>query len=107
MKDEIDSVQETLKDRYKLLGVLGEGGMSIVFKAEDLRLHSLVAIKVLHHDPEGLGAARLQREAQTSARLQSVNVARVFNFGQSKDQTPYMVMELLDGIGLDQLQTKI
>ncbi len=103
MKDKIDSVQETLKDRYKLLGVLGEGGMSVVFKAQDLRLNSLVAIKVLHQDPEGLGAARLQREAQTSARLSCINVARVFNFGQTQDGTPYMVMEMLDGIGLDKL----
>lgn len=101
MKDKIDSVQETLKDRYKLLGVLGEGGMSVVFKAQDLRLNSLVAIKVLHQDPEGIGAARLQREAQTSARVSCANVARVFNFGQTKDGTPYMVMEMLDGIGLD------
>lgn len=105
MKDKIESVQETLKDRYKLLGVLGEGGMSIVFKALDLRLNSLVAIKVLLHDPEGLGAARLQREAQSAARLSNTNVARIFNFGQShgSDNTPYMVMELLEGIGLDKL----
>lgn len=57
--------------------------MSIVYKAQDLRLNSLVAIKVLHHDPEGLGAARLQRESQTSARLSSINIARVFNFGKT------------------------
>lgn len=105
MKDKIDSVQETLKDRYKLLGVLGEGGMSIVYKAQDLRLNSLVAIKVLHRDPEGLGAVRLQREAQTSSRLSSINIARVFNFGQTggSNTITYMVMELLEGIGLDKL----
>ncbi|MCW5822401.1 MAG: hypothetical protein KIT34_06325 [Cyanobacteria bacterium TGS_CYA1] len=86
MKDKIHRVQESLKDRYKLLAVLGEGGMSVVYKAQDLKLDSLVAIKVLHHDPEGLGAARLQREAQTAARLTSINVGRVFNFGQIYDE---------------------
>ncbi len=103
MDDKIKAVQEALCDRYELKGVLGQGGASIVFEALDLRLNTKVAIKVLHDDPHGIGAARLQREAQTSARLQSPNIARVFNFGQAPDGTAYMVMELVEGKSLDRL----
>lgn len=103
MDEKLKAVRQALEDRYELSGVLGQGGASTVYKAKDLRLNSLVAIKVLHDDPLGVGAARLQREAQTSAKLQSPNIARVFNFGQTDDGTAYMVMELVEGMSLDRL----
>jgi serine/threonine-protein kinase len=88
----------TLAGRYRLLEQLGEGGMGSVWKAEHLLLHSHVAVKII--DPEiarlEFNLARFLREAKTLATLRSPNVVQVLDFG-SDAETPYLVMELLQG----------
>ena len=98
-----------VQGRYRLLGLLGRGGMGDVWRAEDEALGRQVAVKCLRaglveHDP---GRARLQlerfrREARVAAGLQHPGITVVHDFGDA-DGTPYFVMELLDGSDLGKL----
>jgi serine/threonine protein kinase len=94
-----------LGDRYRIKGVLGEGGLGVVYEAYDNILKIDVAIKTLQGDQEGQGLVRLQREAMAAGKLKNVNIARVFDFGQTQgdDSLPYMVMELVSGKSLAEL----
>jgi len=87
--------------KYEVIGVLGRGGMGVVYKASDAHLGRLVAIKMLSirctEDPDLL--KRFYREAQSTAGLQHPNIVTVFDFGE-QDGNPYLVMEYLDGESL-------
>lgn len=98
-----DSPINIVADRYQIEGEIGRGGMGVVLKAHDRVLNIHVAIKVLGADPTGMGAARLQREATAAGKLTHQNIARIFDFGQTEDSTPYMVMEYLEGQSLSDL----
>lgn len=97
--------QTDLGNRYSIKGVLGEGGLGVVYEAYDNILKIDVAIKTLQSDHEGQGLVRLQREAMAAGKLNNVNIARVYDFGQTQngDNLPYMVMELVSGKSLAQL----
>ena len=89
---------EVLDGRYQLVRPLGSGGMGEVHVARRIALGDLVAIKRLHaaqDTPEN--RARFLGEARAAAHIQHPNVVRVFDFGDAADQSPYMVMEYLDG----------
>lgn len=94
--------------KYRIEKKLGEGGMGAVFAARDETLGRAVAIKLLHpdavEDPETL--IRFEREAKAAASLESEHVVRLYEFDQVEDGTPYMVMELLDGVDLRTLIEK-
>jgi len=92
-----------IADRYEILSLLGKGGMGEVYLAKDSALNVQVAIKVLPASLAEVGAARLQREAIALAKLSHPNIARVLDFSQSKDGSPYMVMEYLSGESMDQI----
>ncbi len=83
---------------YKILEKLGEGGMGVVFRAHDSKLHREVAIKILPEemsgDPER--AARFAREARMLASLQHANIASVYGYEEA-DGVRFLVMELIDG----------
>ena len=87
-----------LADRFRVLELLGTGGMGEVYLAEDARLNRQVAIKLLSdelaRDSESL--ARFEREARTAARLNHPNVATVYDFWQSEGVS-FIAMELLEG----------
>ncbi len=86
--------------RYTVTRVLGQGGMAIVYAAYDPSLDRRVAIKVLRTSAKdhrfSLGQARLQREAQTLARLSHPNVVQVYEVGRVGDQL-FIAMELVAG----------
>ena len=90
-----------LAGRYEFERPVGEGGMGAVWRAQDLRLHCPVAVKVLYHDGRDAEAMsqRFLREARVAASVQHVNVVRTTDFG-IEDGTPYMVMELVEGESL-------
>ena len=94
-----------LGGKYKILGVLGQGGMGTVLLAHHLDLDQKVAVKVLTKE---LGAdprfvVRFTREARAAVRLQSEHVARVTDVGTFPEVGPYIVMEYLEGQDLEQL----
>src|SRR4029078_6563210 len=85
-------------DRFRLLRLLGEGGMGRVFLAEDERDGSRVAVKLLADDrPIPKAAQRFEREARAIASIDHPNVVRVSEVGQSPRGGLYYVMEYLEG----------
>ena len=87
-----------LGERYRLVRMIGSGGMGTVWEAEDETLGRPVAVKVLS---ESLAAGeravrRFEREARAAARLSGPHIAAVYDFGRSEDR-PYIVMELIPG----------
>jgi tRNA A-37 threonylcarbamoyl transferase component Bud32 len=89
---------------YEVLGQLGRGGMGVVYKARDVKLNRLVALKVIRagsHLDEG-ALARFRTEAEAIARLRHENVVRIYALGEHRGQ-PYLVLEYVEGGSLDRL----
>jgi serine/threonine-protein kinase len=93
---------QTLDGTYRLLRLIGEGGMGEVYEATHARLAGRYAIKVLLRDltqnPDAV--ARFDREARVTSLLQHPNVVQVIDHNTSSDGTEYLVMEYLDGESL-------
>ncbi|MGH9969605.1 MAG: protein kinase domain-containing protein [Pyrinomonadaceae bacterium] len=92
---------------YRILGPLGEGGMGTVYLAEDTHLGRRVAIKFPSinsnsHDYR----ARFLREARAASELSHPGVATLFDYGETDDGRPFLVMELAKGSTLTQLMQK-
>ncbi len=82
---------------YEILGRLGSGGMGLVFRAWDERLHREVAVKLLHESYKMPGMReRFLQEARAASALNHPNICTVFDIG-AQEGTPYLVMELLEG----------
>ena len=90
-------------DQYELLAVLGTGGMGEVYKARDLRLDRLVAVKVITsaRNLDAESRDRFDREARSLAALSHPNICQIFQYGDA-DGAPYLVMEYLEGETLAQ-----
>jgi serine/threonine protein kinase len=88
----------------EILGLLGRGGIGVVYKARQPRLNRIVALKILSpelsRDPAF--AARFSREAQSLARLNHSNIVGIFDFGQT-DDFYYFLMEYVEGLDLHTL----
>jgi serine/threonine-protein kinase len=93
------SAGQIVADKYRIDAVVGSGGMGVVVAATHIELGQRVAIKLLR-DVSPEGQARFSREARLLVRLKSAHVARVFDVGSLDDDTPYIVMELLEGSDL-------
>lgn len=100
----VDTSDQIVAGRYRLVEHLGKGGMGVVWRAYDERLERVVALKVLHawvaDDPALRG--RFEREASALARLSHPSVVRLFDVLEDRGQT-VLVMELVDGQPLETL----
>ena len=89
---------DILGGRYRLVELLGQGGMATIYRAQDVQLGREVAVKVLRpeygRDPDFV--ARFRQEAQSAASLSHPGIVAVYDFG-TDEGGPYLVMELVDG----------
>ncbi len=96
--------EQVLNQRYRLDGVLGEGGMAVVYQAHDLLLNRPVAVKMLRgqYASDESFLRRFEREAQAAAGLSHPNIVNVYDVGTHEDQH-FIVMELIRGPNLKAL----
>ena len=95
---------EEFLGKYRILRVVGEGGMGQVYAAHHLLLDKSIAIKVLSREvstnPDHV--TRFLNEARNAAKIQSEHVCRVMDVGTAENGLPYMVLEFLEGLDLSQ-----
>ncbi|MGC9469466.1 MAG: Stk1 family PASTA domain-containing Ser/Thr kinase [Anaerolineae bacterium] len=88
-----------MNERYRLIELVGAGGMATVYRGEDLLLEREVAVKFLREpyasDPEA--RQRFLQEARSAAKLDHPNIVHIYDVGEAEDNHPYIVMELVRG----------
>jgi serine/threonine protein kinase len=91
-------------DKFELLGVIGEGGMGVVYKARQIHLNRLVAIKTLRTAGfSDQALKRFEREAKAASGLIHPNLITIRDYGVDNEGQPYMIFDFIDGITLAEL----
>jgi tRNA A-37 threonylcarbamoyl transferase component Bud32 len=99
-----DLAGTVLEGNYRLIRLIGRGGMGSVYEAVQLRLHKRVAIKLMAPSEisDQVSLARFHREAEVTSHLGHPHLVNVVDFGTAESGQPYIVMEYLEGEDLDQ-----
>lgn len=95
-------VGDLLDGRYQIEERIGEGGVGVVYRALQLKLHRRVAIKLMQSESDEEQRTRFEREAVTLAALSHPNIVSVQDYGHTRGK-PFLVMELLEGRTLREL----
>lgn len=100
-------IGKILNDRYKIIELIGRGGMAYVYKAQDLKLNRYVAVKILREEytENEQFIKKFDRESQAAAGLSDPNIVSVYDVGVDHD-VYFIVMEYVDGITLKQYLTQ-
>ncbi|HJZ88469.1 MAG TPA: serine/threonine-protein kinase [Polyangia bacterium] len=103
--EELDPRLGSQVGNYRLLDLLGKGGMGVVYKAEHLYIGKLAAIKILHdsYASHSDAVSRFLQEARAAATIGHANIVDVNDFGETPDGCAYFVMEYVEGRPLDQV----
>ncbi|MCA9639897.1 MAG: serine/threonine protein kinase, partial [Myxococcales bacterium] len=107
LTDPQELVGAVLNRTWKLVRVIGQGGLGIVYEAHHQSSPGTWAVKLLQHEfvEEETTVARFLAEAEAAKRLDHPGIVRVFEAQRAEDGTPYLVMELLSGQSLQSLMT--
>src|SRR3984885_2054671 len=100
-------VGKVIDGRYEILARVGEGGMGVVYRARQMSIDRMIALKMLNQQMQGdqQWVQRFYNEAKACSRLQHPNTIRMFDFGQTQDGRLFMTIEFLDCVSLrDELQ---
>jgi serine/threonine protein kinase len=91
--------------RYELMEKIGEGGMGSVYRARQIATNRIVAIKFLSEQfiEDDVRRARFEQEARAASSLYHPNLVYILDFGCDENLRPYLVLEYIPGIGLDQM----
>ncbi len=102
-------IGEVLGRSFRIVRVLGEGGMARLYEAEHLRIDARYAVKVIHHDlaRDADLLARFEREARAAGRIHSEHVVRLVDVLRTQDQRPCLITELLEGEDLQALLDRV
>ena len=107
MSEQDPYLGKVIDGRYEIQQRVGEGGMGVVYKARQMSIDRIIALKMLNQQMQGdqTWVQRFYNEAKACSRLQHPNTIRMFDFGQTQDGRLFMTMEFLDGQSLrDTLQ---
>lgn len=98
-------VGKLFDNRYEVVEKIGAGGMGAVYKARQLAMDRMVALKVIHPDQQAddVVVKRFYREMKTTSRIAHPNTVSVYDFGKSEEGEFFLAMELLDGKPLSEL----
>src|SRR5450755_5055575 len=91
--------------KYNVEGVIGRGGMGVVYKALDRQIGRYVAIKMITSGGDESLLGRFRQEAKSMGQLQCPNIVTVYDFGE-QDGNPYLVMQYLEGSSLESMIQK-
>jgi len=91
-----------IADRYKIIRLIGEGGMGVVYEAQHTSIGRRVALKIVHKEfsSNAVAIERFQQEAKVAATIGHLNICEVMDFGVTDDGMAYIVMEYLEGESL-------
>src|ERR1043165_8819807 len=95
-------VGKVLADRFAILERIGEGGTGVVYKAKQLSVDRIIAVKVLgaHVSTDPQWMKRFHNEARAACKLEHPNTVRVLDFGQTREGLLFIAMEYLHGRSL-------